>query len=412
MLRQVLAIMKKEARGLWRVKSNWSFLIGFPLVLTLIIGYVFGSLFAGGGGAIHIKVGIVNQDTSISPIPEVGNVSGRLTEEMNQSEVFKPVYVFDNVSVAQEKLKFGELDAVMVIHQNFTYNIVMIYQANMTIYVDTSTDPTRYQMVSSVINTFTRDLTKKITQGRIDVVKPYISTLSIENQTFVIESMWAMSEPVGVNVVDTAVRQFRFVEWMLPGILGLVAIFGGLAFSTVIIASERERGHLRRMMVSPTSSWSILVGEMFFSLVRVSIAFLVVIGVNVVVFNVYDLNWAPSLTIPILILTTLNASALGLIISAISKTESTANGIASIMTIILQFLIGSYIPVNMLGPIEPVASILPWTMANEALRRIMINPLHGYETTIAPLVAYLAATTFAFIAIAAYLYKITNKRYV
>jgi ABC-type Na+ efflux pump permease subunit len=222
--------MKKEARRLWRDKSNWSFLIGFPLVLTLIIGYVFGSLFAGGGGAIHIKVGIVNQDTSISPIPEVGNVSGRLTEEMNQSEVFKPVYVFDNVSVAQEKLKFGELDAVMVIHQNFTYNIVMIYQANMTIYVDTSTDPTRYQMVSSVINTFTRDLTKKITQGRIDVVKPYISTLSIENQTFVIESMWAMSEPVGVNVVDTAVRQFRFVEWMLPGILGLVAIFGGSHF--------------------------------------------------------------------------------------------------------------------------------------------------------------------------------------
>jgi ABC-type Na+ efflux pump permease subunit len=288
--------MKKEARRLWRDKSNWSFLIGFPLVLTLIIGYVFGSFFAGGGAAIHIKVGTVNQDTSISPIPEVGNVSIALIEEMNKSDVFKPVYVYNNISAAQEKLKFGELDAVMVIHQNFTYNIVTIQQANMTIYVDTSTDPTRYQMVSSVINTFTRELTKKITQGRIDVVKPYISILSVENQTFVIESMWALSEPVDVKIVDTAVRQFRFVEWMLPGILGLTAIFGGLAFSTVIIASEREGGHLRRMMVSPTSSWSILIGEMLFSLVRVSIAFLVVIGVNVVVFNVYDLNWAPALT--------------------------------------------------------------------------------------------------------------------
>jgi ABC-type multidrug transport system permease subunit len=396
---------------LWRSKSDWSFLIGFPLVLTLIVGYTFGSFF-GGGGAVHIKVGVVNQDTSVSPIPEVGNVSVTLIEEMNKSEVFKPVYVYNNVSIAQEKLKSAELDAVMVVHQNFTYNIVTVRQANMTIYVDTSTDPTRYQTVLSVINSFTRDLTKKIIQGRIDVVKPYISALSVENQTFVIESMWAMSEPVGVNIVDTAVRQFRFVEWMLPGILGLEAIFGGLAFTTGIIASERERGHLRRMIVSPTSSWAILIGEMFSSLVRVSIALLVVIGVNVVVFNVYDLNWAPALTIPILIFATLSSSALGLIISTISKKASTASGISSIATIILQFLIGSYIPVSMLGPIGPLASVLPWTMANEALRRVMINPLHGYEINIAPLVAYLAATTFAFIAIGAYLYKITNKRYI
>jgi len=91
----------------------------------------------------------------------------------------------------------GQLDAVIVIHQNFTWNIVMIKQANMTIYVDSSTDPQRYQVVKSVLNTFTAEVTRKITQGRIDVVKPYISVLDSVNQTFVIESMWAMSEPVG-----------------------------------------------------------------------------------------------------------------------------------------------------------------------------------------------------------------------
>jgi ABC-2 type transport system permease protein len=412
MLRQVFAIVKKESRMLWRSKSDWAFLIAFPLVLTLIIGYVFGSLYTGGGGPIHVNVGIVNQDTSASPIPEVGNVSQQLIKEMNASEVFKPVYVYDNVSAAQEKLKVGDLDAVMVIKQNFTYNIVIVRQANMTVYVDTSTDPSRYQVVSSVIDTFTRDLTREITQGRIGVIKPYISTISVENQTFIIESMWAMSEPVGVSVVDTAVRKFRFVEWMLPGILGLEAIFGGLAFTTGIIASERERGHLRRMIVSPTSSWSILIGEMLSSLVRVSIAFLVVIGVNMLAFNVYDLNWAPSLTIPILILATLSSSALGLIISTISRRASTASSISSIATMVLQFLIGAYIPISMLGPIGSVASVLPWTMANEALRRVMINPLHGYETNVAPLIAYLAATTLALLAVGAFLYKVTNKRYI
>lgn len=408
MLRQVLAIVKKDARRLSRNKSDWTFLIGFPLVLTLVVGYAIGSLY-GERGSIHIVVGIVNQDTSTSPMPEVGNVSEKLIADMNTTEVFKPVHTFSNLSQALEKLKFGELEAVMVVHQNFTWNIVTLHQANMTIYVDTSTDPTRYQMISSVINTFTVELTRKITQERINVVNQYVPA---ENQTIVSEYMWAMSEPVGVRIEDTAVRKFRYVEWLLPGILGLEAIFGGFAFSTATIAQERERGHLKRMMVSPTSSWAILVGEMFSSLIRVSIAFLVVISVNVVVFNVYDLNWAPELTIPILILTTLNASALGLIVSAISKNQSMASGLANMLTIILQFIIGSYIPVSQLGPLEPIAKYLPWTMANEALRRVMVNPLYGGSINIGPLITYLAASTFAFLAIGAYLYKITNKRYV
>ncbi|MFQ6064112.1 MAG: ABC transporter permease [Candidatus Bathyarchaeia archaeon] len=410
MLRQVLAIVKKEMRILFRRKSNWFFLIGFPLGLTLIVGYVFGSVFPGEEISIHIDVGIINQDTSVSPIPEIESVSETLIDEMNKTEIFKPVHLFNNVSEALEKLKRGQLDAVMVIHQNFTLNIVMIKQANMTIYVDSSTDPQRYQVIRSVLNTFTAELTKKITKGRIDVVKPYISVLSVENQTFVIESMWAMSEPVGVEIIDTAVVKFRYVEWMLPGILGLEAIFGGLAFSGAKIAYERERGHLRRMLVSPTSSWAILVGEMLWALIRVSIAFVIVISVNIVAFNVYNINWAPQLVIPIIILTTLSASGLGLIISVVSKTVETANGLTNMLTFILQFLIGSYMPTHMLGPLEPIAKYLPWSIANETLRRIMVG--YGYYTNIAPLIIYLTVSTFAFLAVGAYLYKVTNKRYV
>lgn len=286
----------------------------------------------------------------------------------------------------------------------------MIEQANMTIYVNSSVDPQRYQVVKSVLSTFTADLTREITQGRIDVVQPYISVLSPDNQTFVIESMWAMSEPVAVEIIDTAVVKFRYVEWMLPGILGLEAIFGGLMFSGSAIAIERERGHLRRILVSPTSSWAILVGELLWSLIRVLFAFIIVITVNVVAFNVYNINWGPQLTIPILVLATLSASGLGLIISVVSKTLETANGSTNMLSIMLQFLIGSYIPTHMLGILAPVAKYLPWSIANEALRRIMVN--YGYYTDIAPLIAYLVGVTFAFLVIGAYLYNVTNRRYV
>jgi ABC-type multidrug transport system permease subunit len=410
MLRQVLAIVKKEMQILFRRKSLWFFLIGFPLGLTLIVGYAIGSLYEG-QTSFHISVGAINQDTSISPIPEIASVSESLVNEMNRTEVFKPVYLFNNVSEALKKLERGELDAVIVIHENFTWNIVMIKQANMTIYVDSSTDPQRYQVIKSVLNTFTDELTRKITQGRIDVVKPYISVISVENQTYVIESMWAMSEPVGMEIIDAAVRKFRYVEWMLPGILGLEAMFGGLLFSGSAIAEEREHGHLKRMMVSPTSSWAILVGEMLWSLVRVSFAFIIVISVNVVVFNVYNLNWAPELTIPVIVLSTLSASGLGLIISVVSKTLDTASGLTSMLSFILQFLIGSYIPTNIFPyPLDFIAKNLPWSIANETLRKIMVGS--GYYTDIVPLVTYLAVSTFAFLAIGAYLYKVTNKRYV
>ena len=412
MLRQVRAIMKKEMLILFRSKSSWVWLIGFPLLLTLILGFAFGPIIEGGEAGIHVDVGIVNQDTSESPIPEIDSVSKTLVDQMNKSEVFKPVYAFDNVSEAVDKLKHGELDAAIVIHQNFTSNIVMIKQANMTIYVDSSTDPQRYQVIKSVLNTFVGELTRGVTQGRIDVVKPYISVISLENQTFVIESMWAMSEPVGVEIVDTSVRKFRYVEWMLPGIVGIEAIFGGLLFSGNSIAMEREGGHLRRIAASPASAWAILVGEMCISLFRVAIALLVVVGVDVVVFNVYDLNWAPWITIPIVVLSALSASGLGLIISVVSKTVETANGVTSAATMTLQFLIGSFIATSALGPLEPLANVLPWTIANDALRKVMISPLYGYEVNIVPLIVYLAAVTSAFLVIGTYLYKVTNKRYI
>jgi len=88
----------------------------------------------------------------------------------------------------------------------------------------------------------------------------------------------------------------------------------------------------------------------------------------------------------------------------------TANGLTNMLTIVLQFLIGSYMPTHMLGSLEPIAKYLPWSIANEALRRIMVG--YGYYTDVAPLIAYLVVVTFAFLAIGAYLYKVTNKRYV
>ncbi|MCK4424921.1 ABC transporter permease, partial [Candidatus Bathyarchaeota archaeon] len=129
-----------------------------------------------------------------------------------------------------------------------------------------------------------------------------------------------------------------------------------------------------------------------------------------VAFNVYNINWGPQLTIPILVLATLSASGLGLIISVVSKTLETANGSTNMLSIMLQFLIGSYIPTHMLGILAPVAKYLPWSIANEALRRIMVN--YGYYTDIAPLIAYLVGVTFAFLVIGAYLYNVTNRRYV
>jgi ABC-type multidrug transport system permease subunit len=410
MLRQVVAIVKKEMRILFRRKSNWFFLIGFPLGITLITGFAIGSLFDQ-NTSIHINVGIINQDTSLSPIPEIQSVPQTLIDEMNETEVFKPIYLFNNVSEALDKLKRAELDAVMVLHQNFTWNIVMIKQANMTIYVCSSADPQRYQIVKSVLNTFTSDVTRKITQGRIDVVKPYIIGLSEYNQTFVIESMWAMSEPVGFETIDTAVIKFRYVEWMLPGILGLEAMFGGLMFSGTAIADERERGYLRRILVSPTSSWAILIGEMLWAVLRVFFALIIIVSVSIVVFNVYNINWAPQLSVPLIVLTTLSASGLGLIISVASKTVETASGLTNMLTFILQFIIGSYIPINVLPfPLGTIAQYLPWSIANEAMRKIMLN--YGSSANVAPLITYLAISTFAFLAIGAFLYKVTNKRYV
>jgi ABC-2 type transport system permease protein len=405
MWREVFAFFKKDMRRLWRNKSSWSIWIGLPLALTLILGFVFGQ-----ETVWKVDVGIVNHDTST--FEPYGNISRAFIEAMNETDVFRPVYIYETVDEAVEQLKKGKLDAVVVIHENFTLNIVTVRQANITFYLD-KTDPNKSMLVSGALNSFLNEFSRVVTQERIKFIEPYLEPLpeiAPINATLVVDAMWALSEPVGVKSVDVSVRRYTYVEWLLPGTVGLVALWSGFNWSAAVIAGERERGTLRRTLISPASGWCLLVGEMLTSVARVSVGVLVVVVVDVLVFGAYNLNWAPEITIPLVFLAAINASSLGLIFSVVGRTGESAQGMAMVFALPFQFFIGSFLPEHMLGPIQPFLKHFPLTVANAAVRKVMTYGATYLE--ILPLIAYLSAWTIAFLAIGTYLYKITQKRYI
>lgn len=318
MWREAFAFFKKDMCRLWRNKSWWSVWIGLPLALTLILGFIFGQ-----EAVWKVDVGIVNNDTSTAEEFGYGSISQAFVEAMNETSVFKPVYAYETVDEAVEQLKKGNLDAVVVIHQNFTLNIVTVRQANITFYLD-KTDPNKSMIVSGALNSFLNEFSRVVTQERIKFIEPYLSPLpeiAPINATLVVDAMWALSEPVGVESVDVSIRRITYVEWLLPGTVGLVALWSGFNWSAQVIAGERERGTLRRVLISPASGWSLLVGEMLTSIARVFVGVLVVIAVDVLVFGAYNLNWAPEITIPLIFLAALNASSLGLIFSVVENSR-------------------------------------------------------------------------------------------
>lgn len=407
MWREVFAFFKKDMRMLWRNKSWWAVWIGLPIALSLILGFVFGQEVMW-----EVSVGVVNNDTSTAEEFGYSSISETFIEGMNQTTVFEPVYAYETVDEAVEQLRKGDLDVVVVIHENLTLNVVTVQQANITFYVD-KTDPQKSRIVSGAINSFLNEFSRVVTQERINFIEPYLEPLpeiAPTNATLIVDAMWALSEPVGVESVDVSARRITYVEWMLPGTVGLIALWSGFNWSAQVIAGERERGTLRRTLISPASGWSLIVGEMVTSVARVSVGVFVVIAIDVLVFGAYNLNWAPEIVVPLIFLAAVNGSSLGLIFSVVGKTASGASGIAMMFSMPMQFFIGSFIPEEMFGPLWAVLKCFPMTVANDAIRKVMTYDVAYLE--VLPSILYLSAWTIAFLAIGTYLYRITQKRYV
>lgn len=168
-------------------------------------------------------------------------------------------------------------------------------------------------------------------------------------------------------------EQVRYVDWLIPGVLGMNMMFSALFGVGYVIVRYRKNGVLKRLQATPLNALEFLSAQIVSRLWLIMVITLMVyIGCKLLIdFAMYG-NY-----LNLLLVYTLGAFAMismGLIVAARVKSEEMAGGLLNMLSWPMMFLSGVWFSLEGLHPwVQKLALIFPLTHITEAARVIMID---------------------------------------
>jgi len=219
-----------------------------------------------------------------------------------------------------------------------------------------------------------------------------------------------LADPITVSTseADVSGRPLRWIDYMVPGTLGLVLLWSGLNHASMAIANERTKGTFQRMVIAPVSPITVLAGKLISSLAIVYLSAVIMLASGILIFQV-NLYWNIPAIVLAIFLGALSAIGIGLIISSLAKNEEAANSIAVLISVPLQFFIGSFFPLTIMPePAQIFGEALPFTKLVYAMQEIMTKnlPLEA----VMPEIIYLAISGLILFALGIIAYRLSLKR--
>lgn len=203
------------------------------------------------------------------------------------------------------------------------------------------------------------------------------------------------------TVISTEV--LNFMSFLLPGVIGMSIMFSALFGTAYPLVTEREKGILRRVKLTPVKT-SVFLGAKAVGMTV--IAFMqaaIIIATGISLFDVQILGSLPAAAF-VTLLGALMMVSLGLLLAGVAKRVESVDSIANAIAMPMMFLAGTFFEIDGAPDwLQSVAGILPLTHLNSALRDILIR---GQELAdVLPALLTMVAWALIFILAAAYLFK-------
>lgn len=198
-------------------------------------------------------------------------------------------------------------------------------------------------------------------------------------------------------------RAVRYVDWVMPGVLGMNMMFASLFGVGYVIVRYRQNGVLKRLQATPVTATQFISAQL-------SSRLLIVIGINSSIFLacyfLLDLLVLGSL-LNLLLINIAGAIALlsvGLLVASRTASEELASGILNVLTWPMMFFSQVWFSLeNSPQWMITVAQFLPLTHIVDGSRKVMIEGA-GLADLAYPL-AMLGLMTAVCVGAAAYLFR-------
>jgi ABC-2 type transport system permease protein len=172
--------------------------------------------------------------------------------------------------------------------------------------------------------------------------------------------------------IDTG--KVGYLAFMTPGILAQSVLFSAIFYGIAVIW-ERDLGIVHKLLVSPASRGSLIIGKAisadFRGLVQTVVIYLIALALGV------PIRFEPAAIAGVVLIVTLGSaifSTFSLVIACVVKTRERFMGIGQVLTMPLFFASNAIYPLEMMPPwLRIVANVNPLTYVVDALRGLMIQ---------------------------------------
>jgi ABC-type polysaccharide/polyol phosphate export permease len=187
-----------------------------------------------------------------------------------------------------------------------------------------------------------------------------------------------------VQAADDRIREpgSRYIDFLLPGMLGMGLMGNGIWGIGFPIIDARRRKLLKRLIASPMSRAQYLLSFLIWRLIFLVVDVVFLLSFGRLVFGV-PIRGRPIDLAVICLLAALAFSALGVLIASRAQTMQAANGLMNAVMVPMWILSGVFFSSSRFPDVmQPLVRALPLTATNEALRANMLEgtglaPLYG-----------------------------------
>jgi ABC-2 type transport system permease protein len=328
----MLAITKASLTAISRSPSAIVFSIFFPLIFILVFGFI------GGGGGPSYKIVLDPQSDTSNPV----------IDSLRKLKNIRFVAYKDKEAMESD-LKKGRVTGILKVEKS---NI---------------------QGAPQYIINFNS------TTASADKFSTFLPLL--ENIISKTDRVRFQNRETTARIIPQIkqVRQYRTIDFILPGQLGFSLLSSGIFGVAFLFFSLRQQLVLKRFYATPIRRAYIVLGEGISRVIFQLLTAIIIIGIGYFAFNFTLVHgWLTFLEIMILsFIALLVFMGFGFIISGVAKNESSIPPLANLITMPQFLLAGTFFSIDVFPNwLQPISRSLPLTYFNDAMRKISFEGAH------------------------------------
>lgn len=222
--------------------------------------------------------------------------------------------------------------------------------------------------------------------------------------SYIVEKLFLASKTSKNYIKETITgKAIRYVDWVMPGILGMNIMFNSLFGVGFVIVRYRRNGVLKRLKATPLSAFEFITAQIISRL-------LIVLGISTFVFlgcNFFLKFLILGSLLDIFIIAIIGSFChitLGLLFASRLKNEELANGLINIVSWPMMLLSGVWFSLEGSPKfLQTISNFFPLTHFITAIRKIMLDGASLID--VAPHIIFLSILSLFFLVLSSLLFS-------